>query len=398
MGASSHANKGSSTNRASPPDATQREQGTVAYVQKTLLILVKSGLYFLAMSERRSIFAWLLSCAALAIAAPAQVSTAPKLQPVATINGQAIYESDLLPTIHGQLLALQSQEYEVKRKALDTVIDQKLVEAAAKSKGLTTDQLWAQEVDSKIPQPSDAEVEGYYLGLRLKSPLAEVKTQLQESLKQAKIQQARLDYLKSLRTDSKVMVLLSAPRVEVGYDQARLRGNPKAPVMIVEFSDYQCPYCHQVEPTIKQVLAKYGDTVSLAYRDFPLTAIHSQAEIAAEASRCALEQGKFWEYHDQLFTASKLDKDALVEYARNLKLDDKQFESCLTSEKYKSDIAKDLEAGTKAGVSGTPGFFINGIALSGAQGLDAFRRVIDDELARKSTRGGVSATVSRTEH
>jgi len=167
--------------------------------------------------------------------------------------------------------------------------------------------------------------------------------------------------------------------------------------MIVEFSDYQCPYCHQVEPTLNQVLAKYGDKVSLSYRDFPLTQIHSQAEISAEASRCALEQGKFWEYHDQLFTASKLDKGALLEYARNLNLDDKQFGSCLTGEKYKAEIDKDLQEGKKAGVSGTPGFFINGVALSGAQGQDAFARVIDDELARKSNRPTASIRISRVE-
>jgi protein-disulfide isomerase len=195
-----------------------------------------------------------------------------------------------------------------------------------------------------------------------------------------------------------VVVLLAAPRVEVAFDPARVRGNPKAPVMIVEFSDYQCPYCHSVEPTVKDLLAKYGDKVSLSYRDFPLTTIHSQAMIAAEASRCALEQGKFWEYHDQLFTASKLEKDDLIEYARNLKLDDKQFDSCLTSEKYKADIEKDTAEGRKAGVNGTPGFFINGIGLSGAQPKDAFTRVIDDELARKSTRGSVSVKVSRVDN
>jgi protein-disulfide isomerase len=368
------------------------------HVQKILLNVLKSGLYFLPMKAREPLLGLFLCFVALSSTASAQDHPSKPGQPVATINGQTIYESDLLPSVEGQLLPLRNQEYEIKRKALDTVIDQKVLEAAAKKKGLTTEQLLAQEVDAKIPQPSDDELEGYYLGLRLKSPFAEVKTKLRESLRQVKIQQARQDYLKALRSDSKVMVLLSAPRVEVGYDQARLRGNPKAPVMIVEFSDYQCPYCHQAEPTVKQVLAKYGDKVSLAYRDFPLTAIHSQAEIAAEASHCALEQGKFWEYHDQLFTASKLEKDALIDYARNLKLDDKQFESCLTSEKYKADIEKDLEAGRKAGVSGTPGFFINGIELSGAQGLDAFGRVIDDELARKNNRGGVSVSVSRTEH
>jgi protein-disulfide isomerase len=296
-----------------------------------------------------------------------------------------IYEEDLLPSVEGQLLPLRNQEYEIKRKALDAVIDQKLLEAAAKKKGLTADQLLAQEVDSKVQQPSDAEIEGYYMALRerINRPLVDVKTQLRDSLMQTKIQQARQEYSKTLRTDSKIVVLLSAPRVEVAYDPARVRGNPKAPVMIVEFSDFQCPYCHQVEPAIKQVLAKYGDKVSFAYRDFPLRQIHSQAEISAEASRCALEQGKYWEYHDQLFTASKLEKDALIDYARNLNLDDKQFESCLTSEKYKTQIDKDLEEGRKAGVTGTPGFFINGIATSGVQGPDSFSRIIDDELSRK---------------
>jgi protein-disulfide isomerase len=329
----------------------------------------------------------------------AQNAETPKpKQPVATVEGQAIYDEDLAPSVQGQLLPLRNQEYEIKRKALDNLIEQKLLEAAAKKKGLTTEKLLDQEVNSKVPDPSDAEIEGYYYGLKVKSPLADVKTQLKESLKQTKSQQLRQDYLKSLRADSKVVVLLSAPRVEVAYDPARLRGNAKAPVMIVEFSDYQCPYCHQVEPTVAQVLAKYGDKVSLSYRDFPLTAIHSQAMISAEASRCALEQGKFWEYHDQLFTASKLEKDDLIGYARNLKLDDKQFASCLTGEKYKADIDKDEQEGRKAGVTGTPGFFINGIALSGAQGQDAFARVIDDELARKSNRPTASISVSRAEH
>jgi len=318
-------------------------------------------------------------------------------QPVATVAGQTITDEDLTSAAQGQLLTLRSQEYEIKRKALDNLIEQKLLEAEAKKKGIPTDKLLEQEVDAKIQNPTDAEVEGYYYGLRMNRPFAEVKAQLRDSLKQAKIQKARQDYLKHLRDDSDVAVLLSPPRVEVGYDSTRVRGNPKAPVMIVEFSDYQCPYCHSVEPTIKQVLAKYGDKVSLSYRDFPLTQLHSQAEIAAEASRCALEQGKFWEYHDQLFTASKLDKDALIGYARDLKLDDKQFSSCLTSEKYKAEIEKDLQEGRKAGINGTPGFFINGVLLTGAQGQDAFAHVIDDELARKANHATASIRISRAE-
>jgi protein-disulfide isomerase len=331
----------------------------------------------------------------------AQSAGAPNAkQAVATVDGQSIYDEDLAASAQGQLLPLRNQEYEIKRKALDTLIEQKVLESAAKKKGLTTEKLLAEEVDAKIADPSDAEVEGFYWGRkdRISRPFAEVKTQLREGLKQAKIQQARQDYVKHLRADSKVAVSLSAPRVEVAYDAARVRGNAKAPVMIVEFSDYQCPYCHQVEPTVKAILAKYGDKVSLSYRDFPLSAIHSQAEISAEASRCALEQGKFWEYHDQLFTASKLEKDALIEYARNLKLDEKQFESCLTSEKYKAQIEKDLQDGRKAGVNGTPGFFINGIELSGAKGEESFTQIIDDELSRKSQHPTASVSVSRADH
>jgi protein-disulfide isomerase len=327
-----------------------------------------------------------LACALCALTCIAQSGDAAKpKKTLATVDGQAIYEEDLAPLVEGQLTALRTQEYEIKRKALDSLVDQKLLEAAAKKKGLTTDQLLDQEVNSKVATPSDDEVQGFYLGVRdkVRSPYEDVKNALRESLKQVKRDRAKDEYVKSLRSGSTVAVLLSPPRVEVAFDPARVRGNPKAPIMIVEFSDYQCPYCHNVEPTVKQVLAKYGDKVSLSYRDFPLNGLHPQAQMAAEASRCALEQGKFWEYHDQLFKASNLDKDALTEYARDLKLDEKQFSSCLSSSKYRADVTKDLEEGRKFGITGTPHFFINGIATSGAQQQDAFNRIIDDELSRK---------------
>src|SRR5260370_8881203 len=113
-----------------------------------------------------------------------------------------------------------------------------MLETAAKKKGLTTEKLLDQEVNSKIPDPSDAELEGYYVGLKVTRPFAEVKTQLRDAYKQAKAQQARQEYLKTLRADSKVVVLLSAPRVEVAYDPARLHRNPKAPLIFVQSSDY----------------------------------------------------------------------------------------------------------------------------------------------------------------
>jgi protein-disulfide isomerase len=321
------------------------------------------------------------SVGASAAEAPEATRTGP---PVAMVAGQAIYESDLLPSVQGQLLPLQNKEYEVKSRALENLIRQRLLEAEARKEGLTSEKLLEREADSHVAEPTDAEVEAYYLGQkdRLNRSLDDVKAQLRARLKQARIQQAREEYMARLREKAQVTILLDRPRVHVALDPKRVRGNPKAPVTIVEFSDFQCPYCHRIEPTLKQLLARYPDQVSLSFRDFPLRQIHPQAELAAEAARCAEEQGKFWEYHDALFAGSKLDRDGLVEEARTLKLDEGRFDACLTAGKYRSQIDKDVQDGRRAGISGTPGFFINGIPLSGAQPLDSFTRVIDEELAR----------------
>jgi protein-disulfide isomerase len=171
--------------------------------------------------------------------------------------------------------------------------------------------------------------------------------------------------------------------VEVGYDPARVKGSPSAPVTMVEFADFQCPFCGRIEPTLNELLSKYDGKVQLAYRDFPLSHIHPYAQKAAEASRCAGEQGKFWDYHGLLFAnQAKLDNQSLLLHARSLKLDEKKFEDCLSSGKYAAAVAKDLEEGRQAGVSGTPAFFINGLFLSGAVLPENFSRLIDDELAR----------------
>lgn len=348
--------------------------------------------------SRHAISALFLAPALFAAAAAAQGVTPPQPnQAVAVVGGQTIYEQDLASSAEGQLQQLRSQEYEIKRKALDSLIEQRMLESAAKAKGVTTDQLLRQEVDSKVKDPSDDEIQGFYLAQssRIDKPLDDaLKAQIRQAIRQEETQQLRQDYMARLRAENKVVVLLSPPRTKVAYDPKRLRGSATAPVMIVEFSDYQCPYCRRAEPTVRALLAKYGDKVALSYRDFPLTSLHPQAMIAAEASRCAEEQGKFWEYHDQLFTAPSLDKNALVEIARKLKLDSAQFESCLNSEKYKAEIEADEQAGKDVGVNGTPGFFINGIEFSGARPESDFSNVIDDELSRPASQPQVTASVS----
>ena len=343
-------------------------------------------MYTRGVKIRRLNIVLLAGCSFNAALSWAQNADAAKSrQTVALVGGQAIYEDDLIASVQAQILPLRRQEYEVKRRALEKLIEQKLLEAAAKKEGVTTENLLQEEVDAKAQEPTEAELQAYYLGQkdRFNRPLDEIKEQLRQTLKQAKIQQAREDYAKSLRAGTDVIVLLAPPKIHVGYDPARLRGNARAPVMIVEFSDYQCPFCRQVEPTLKELLAKYGERVSLAYRDFPLSQIHPQAQLAAEASRCAGEQGKFWEYHDQLYNSANLERSALTDYSRTLQLDEKQFNSCLASGKYKAQVDRDLQEGTQAGVSGTPGFFVNGLPMSGAQPLEAFTRVVEEELARK---------------
>jgi protein-disulfide isomerase len=325
----------------------------------------------------------LVACLPLVPLASAQTSDKPQT-PLAVVNGQSIYEADLT-AVGAQLWQLRTQEYQIKSTALENVVNQKLLEAEASKKGVPADKFLEQEVDAKLGELSEAELEAFYLGQKERlgnRPLSELKDQLRQALKQSKIQQARQDYYKGLREKAQVSMLLQAPKVEVKADSGRLRGDAKAAVTIIEFSDFQCPYCQGAQATLKEVLAKYEGKVKLGFRDFPLQQIHAQAQPAAEASRCAGEQGKFWEYHDLLFAnPSMLQQTGLIEQARKLQLDDKRFEACLTSGKFRSAVQSDQQDGMRAGVNGTPAFFVNGILLSGNQPASAFYKIIEEQLS-----------------
>jgi protein-disulfide isomerase len=171
--------------------------------------------------------------------------------------------------------------------------------------------------------------------------------------------------------------------VDVSADDDPSIGPADAPVTIIEFSDFQCPYCARFNAdTLPQILSDYGDRVRFVYRDFPLTSLHVNALKAAEASECANEQGAYWKYHDLLFqNQSALDDASLKNYAASLGLDTATFNQCLDSDKYMSEIQKDYQDGVAAGVQGTPAFFINGMPLSGAQPYSAFKTAIDAALA-----------------
>src|SRR5436309_2842471 len=176
----------------------------------------------------------------------------------------------------------------------------------------------------------------------------------------------------------------SEPLAEVGGEGAPFLGPVAAPVTIVEFSDFQCPFCKQVVPTLTQVRSRYGEKVKLVYRDFPIDGLHPQARKAAEAARCAQDQGKFWDYHDALFAnAPKLSLEQLKAYAQQVGLDLPSFERCLASGAHAAAVQKSVDEGIRLGVTGTPAFFINGEFVSGAQPVESFARVIERELARE---------------
>ena len=303
--------------------------------------------------------------------------------PVAVIAGQPISEEELVASLGAQWLQLRSQEYEAKSKALEGLIRHRVVEAEARKRNITAEKLIEEEVDSKVPEPTDGEVEAYFLGQnRTGTRFEEVKEQYRNSLRQIRLVKARQAYADTLRAKSDVAVLLRPPTVEVAVDPKRVKGDLHAPVTIVEFSDFQCPFCSKVEPALKEILKKYDGRVKLAYRDFPLLEIHPRAEKAAEAARCAAEQGKFWEFHDTLFAnPSKLSDAELISDAHSLDLDERSFESCLTSGKFKTKVEADLRDGNSVGIAGTPGFFVNGVFLSGAQPQAEFEKIIDAALA-----------------
>lgn len=159
-------------------------------------------------------------------------------------------------------------------------------------------------------------------------------------------------------------------------------GPEDAPIVIVEFSDYQCPYCRRWHEQVYQpLLNEYPGKIRLVYRHLPLTSIHPDAFSAAEASMCAGEQNAYWQFHDKLFSSESLGSSVYIQYAQELGLNMTTFESCIADHKYQEAVQSDLDFAVNLGVRSTPTFFINGLAIVGAQPLDVFKQVIDQELA-----------------
>ena len=313
----------------------------------------------------------------------------PPRQPIAMLGDQPIYEEDLLPLAGAELLQLDNQKHDLRMKALQDLVKQRLLEREARSEGLSIEAFLVETVDRTVPPPTAAEIETYYLAHPdvMTRPLHEVRSRLELVIAKAKKDGARKRYLDQLQRKVGLSLLWSRPRAEIGVDRTRIRGNPEAPVTIVEFADFQCPECSQVQPALARVMDKYKGKVRLGFRDFPLRKIHAEAQQAAEAARCAGEQGRFWEYHDLLFNpAARLDPYSLREYARTAAMDVDRFGACLVSEKFAASIESDVQSGLRSGVSATPTFYINGRVLVGIQRAGAFESIVESELAASAAR------------
>jgi len=326
------------------------------------------------------------------------LSDEEKAKPVARVNGETISMGDLYTEVGGSLIKLRTEgankEYSLKKRGLDEMIETRLLASEAKTRGVSVEELLKTEVEAKMAKPSDAELEAFFNQNRRRLPptatFDEHKEEIAKVMGGRKAEEARTAYVKTLTEKAKVETMLpfpELPAVPVSGDDDARRGSATALIQIIEWSDYQCPYCQKNVETMKKLEEKYGDKVSVVFRDFPLP-FHDKAQKAAEAAECAGDQNKYWEYHDYLFAnQGSLDMDSLKKAAGQLGLEATTFNTCLDSGKHKEEVEKDLAEGKVAGVTGTPAAFINGKMINGAQPIENYIAVIDGELARAGAAG-----------
>jgi protein-disulfide isomerase len=368
-------------------------QSSTTSGRRTLLLLASGALLFT--------LGWMLAGGA-SLEAKTESKPADK---AAVINGVVVTMDEVNVKAKDRLddLDLQHQQMEMKFQqertnrlmtALGELVEDRLLDLEAKATGKTKEALLEEGVKAKAGTVSDTDVDAYYETLKTQQPQGlppkeSVAERIKQYLQQQKDQTARTAFFTDLRTKYKVETYLSEPRVEIATEGHPAKGPADAPVTIVEFSDFECPFCKTVVPTLEQIKQKYGDQVRLVFRQFPLSSIHPHAQKAAEAALCANEQGKFWEMHDAMFKDQKaLEVAALKTTAGGLGVDKAKFDECLDSGRFAGRVKEDERAGALVGVNGTPALFINGRSFSGAQPYDALAQAIEEELAKaKSGKG-----------
>jgi protein-disulfide isomerase len=349
-------------------------------------------------------FATVVACKPAATDAPAVAAgpppaavQAPAANPdegvVAAWNGGQLTYGDVKKDIAMELTKLEADyltnRYDTEMGAVDEQLNQALIEAEAKSRSMEATALLKAEVEDKAQAPTESEIQELYNAnarkLRGKT-LEEVRPDIERAVKQQKQSERYQAYVTELRTKYGAVVQLpypNLPRIPVSVDDDPSQGNADAPVTIIQFAEFQCPYCGRARESIEEVQKNYEGKVRFVFRDFPL-GFHDRAVPAAIAANCAEPQGKYWQFHDALMSNQRaLEEADLQRVARDTQLDMDKWETCRKDPAVEAEIRKDMDDGNKAGVSGTPAFFVNGVFLNGALPYERFKAVIDRELANK---------------
>jgi protein-disulfide isomerase len=339
----------------------------------------------------------------LAAAACGRAAVAPAVEPaadaafpdpLATIGDKAVTMADVRARI-GADLDMMEARYRMDRHAaveatLEQIVRERVLQAEADQRKQSLDELIAAEAGGSL-DPSDNDVAAWYMtnqGRLGGRSLDMLRPQIVEFLRNQRREEASRRLEERLTREQAVTVHLEPYRLSLDNTGAPALGPENAPITLVEFSDFQCPYCARFAPTLHQLKASHGDKVRIVYRQYPLTSIHPEAVKAAEASLCAHEQGKFWEMHDVLFEApDQLQVAQLKQKAGRLGLDQRRFDTCLDSGQYGPVVEKDLKEGQRAGVNGTPALFVNGVPIpGGAVPYETVVQAIEKELGRISRR------------
>lgn len=338
----------------------------------------------------------LAGCAKEGAAAKAEtktpvVSTGEDLpELVATIGDEKITRADVLDRVGQELDAIEAQYRRTKTKAIEEginrILKEKVIDAEAAKKNMTMDQLIEAEAGPNL-EPTEAEIADWYQRNQPRAggrTLDQVRGQITNVLKSQRLRAARDKLVQRLNDERKVVILYQPYRLAFDNTGAPTLGKKDAPVTVVEFSDFQCPFCYQFAPTLKRINSEFGDKVQVVYRQLPIVTIHPFAFKAAEASLCAQEQEKFWQMHDAMFAdQKKLGVADLKATARRLGMDSEKFNTCLDTGKFTEQVQKDMIEGNRYGITGTPAVFVNGIHLEGgAVPYETVAEVIKKELER----------------
>lgn len=331
-----------------------------------------------------------LAAAALFVGAcaPAERSE-PEGPAIASLNGADIHQGDLDDWIRDELFADATGDkdgaalFEFRSQALTRMIEDQLVKAEMDARGVDLDGLRSEVVDDIAI--SDEEVARFYEQNQARigeASLEQIAPRIRDFLEQQTRAQEWQRFVDGLRDGAEVAIHFEPPRIEVAATGPAL-GPENAPITIVEFSDFNCPFCQRVNPTLKALRERYPDEVRIVFRHYPLDRLHPRARSIAEASVCAAEQDLFWDFHDRVFAdGTAMADDALRATAEASGLDLTAFDTCVADGRAQVVVERDLSDGAAAGVTGTPAFFVNGVRLSGAQPLEAFVDLIEKEIAR----------------